>query len=145
MIEKTKITDTQGAGVYISNSTSTVGRQNLTIKDSVIVGPSGVEFKHTNATIENSTLIGTATPTASGSNNNGTCSDGYALAVTTNGVDDLVTGIVTVSGCTFYSGQTTEGDSDGYIFVYKVAEGSSVTIDGETVTDYNTYGGEAQQ
>ena len=145
VIEKTKITDTQGAGVYISNSTSTVGRQNLTIKDSVIVGPSGVEFKHTNATIENSTLIGTATPTASGSNNNGTCSDGYALAVTTNGVDDLVTGIVTVSGCTFYSGQTTEGDSDGYVFVYKVAEGSSVTIDGETVTDYNTYGGEAQQ
>ena len=140
-ITGTTITDTYGVGVYISNSVGNT-KQNLTITNCTISGPSGVEMKHTNATITNSTLIGTATPTASGSNNNGTCTDGYALAVTTNGVNDHVTGTVAVSGCKFYSGTTTEGESNGYVFVYKVADSSSVTIDGKVVTDYNTYGGE---
>ena len=143
-IKNTKITDTYGLGVYISNS-ATKAKQNLTIDNCVISGPSGVEIKHTNATIKNSTLIGTSTPTASGSNNNGNCTAGYAFAATTNGVDDFVTGNVVVSGCKFYSGTTTEGDSNGYVFVYKVAEGSSVTIDDAAVTDYNTYGGEVSE
>ena len=141
-ISGTNITDTHGAGVYISNSISTIGKQNLTIDGCTISGPSAVEIKHTNATITNSTLIGTATPTTSGSNNNGTCSDGYSLAVTTNGVNDYVTGEVVVKGCTFYSGSTVEGAANGYVFVYQVAEGSSVTIDGNVVSNYNTYGGE---
>lgn len=143
-ITNTTITDTFGLGVYISNSASKA-KQNLTINNCVISGPSGVEIKHTNATIKNSTLIGTSTPTASGSNNNGSCTDGYAFAVTTNGVNDYVTGNVEVSNCKFYSGSTTEGESNGYVFVYKVADGSSVTIDGTAVTDYNTYGGEVSE
>lgn len=143
-ITNTKITDTFGLGVYISNSASKA-KQNLTIDNCVISGPSGVEIKHTNATITNSTLIGTSTPTGSGVNGNGTCTDGYAFAATTNGVNDYVTGNVSVSSCKFYSGSTTEGDPNGYVFVYKVAEGSSVTIDGNTVTEYNTYGGEVSE
>ena len=143
-IRNTKITDTYGVGVYISNSASKA-KQNLTIDNCVISGPSGVEIKHTNATITNSTLIGTSTPTGSGVNGNGTCTNGYAFAATTNGVDDYVTGNVVVSGCKFYSGTTTEGQSNGYVFVYKVAEGSSVTIDDKPVTDYNTYGGEVSE
>ena len=146
VIENTTITDIypEGLGVYISNTADNT-KQDLTITNSTITGDSAVEMKHTNATITDSTLVGRATPTASGSNNNGTCSVGYALAATTNGVNELVTGTVNVSGCKFYSGTTTEGDSNGYVFVYKVAEGSSVTIDGNVVSDYNTYGGETNE
>ena len=143
-IRNTKITDTYGVGVYISNSVNN-DKQTLIIDDCTISGHSGVEIKHTNATITNSTLIGTSTPTGSGVNGNGTCTDGYAFAATTNGVNDYVTGNVSVSSCKFYSGSTTEGDPNGYVFVYKVAEGSSVTIDDKPVTDYNTYGGEVSE
>ena len=140
----TKITDTRGVGVYISNSVNNA-KQTLTIDGCTISGPSGVEIKHTNATIENSTLIGTSTQTSSSVNGNGTCTDGYAFAATTNGVNDYVTGNVVVSDCNFYSGTTTEDQSNGHVFVYQVAEGSSVKIDGTVVTEYNTYGGEVSK
>ncbi len=142
-ITSSTIKDTAGAGIYISNS-SADGRekQTLNITNSTVIGPTAVEIKHTNATITGSTLIGTATPTGSGTNNNGSCTAGYALAVTTNGTEDYVTGTVTVSDCKFYNGETSEGVPNGYCFVYTVADGSSVTIDGEAVSDYNTYGGE---
>ena len=142
-ITSSTIKDTAGAGIYISNS-SADGRekQTLNITNSTVIGPTAVEIKHTNATITGSTLIGTATPTGSGTNNNGSCTAGYALAVTTNGTEDYVTGTVTVSDCKFYNGETSEGVPNGYCFVYNVADGSSVTIDGEAVSDYNTYGGE---
>ena len=137
-IKNSQIKDTDGTGVYISNS---AGRalQTLTIDGCTISGPTAVEMKHTNATITNSTLIGTATPTGSGSNNNGACTAGYALAVTTNGVTDYVTGTVSVSNTKFYSGATTEGESNGYVFVYQVADDASVSIDGTKYSNYNTY------
>lgn len=142
-ITNSTIKDTAGAGVYISNSSAdNREKQTLNITNSTVIGPTAVEIKHTNATITDSTLIGTATPTGSGTNNNGSCTTGYALAVTTNGTEDYVTGTVTVSDCKFYNGETSEGVSNGYCFVYTVADGSSVTIDGKAVSDYNTYGGE---
>ena len=127
-------------GVYCSNA-SLPGRerQTLTIENSTIEGPTAVEFKHTDATITNCTLVGTDTPTDSGSNNNGSCTSGYAVAVTTNAVDDYVTGNVVIDNCKVYSGSVGE-EENGYYFVYRVADGFSVTIDGEKVSDYNTYG-----
>lgn len=127
-------------GVYCSNA-SLPGRerQTLTIENSTIEGPTAVEFKHTDATITNCTLVGTDTPTDSGSNNNGSCTSGYAVAVTTNAVDDYVTGNVVIDNCKVYSGSVGE-EENGYYFVYRVADGFSVTIDGEEVSDYNTYG-----
>ena len=130
-------TEIRSGGVYVSNSAGRE-RQKLTVEDSVICGPTAIEIKHTDATIINSKLIGTATPTGSGSNNNGGCTEGYALAVTGNGVEDLATGTVVVSGCEFYSGAIGSG-SNGYYFVYKLAEGASVTINGQTVNDFNSY------
>ena len=137
-ISGTTITDTSGTGVYISNSANNE-KQTLTIDNCIISGPTAVEMKHTNATITNSTLIGTATPTDSGSNNNGTCTAGYALAVTTNGANDFVTGDVSVSNTKFYSGTTTEGKPNGYVFVYQVADGAAVSVDGTQYSNYNTY------
>ena len=125
-------------GVYVSNSS---GRelQTLTIEKSVIYGQTAVEIKHTNATITDSTLVGTTTPTGSGANNNGGCTEGYSLAVTTNGVNDKATGIVTVNKCKFYNKDVT-GEPNGYYFVYKLADGASVTIDDNKVNNFNSYG-----
>ena len=50
-----------------------------------------------------------------------------------------------MSDCKFYNGTATEVDPNGYVFVYQVADGSSVTIDDKPVTDYNTYGGEVSE
>ncbi|MBM6920348.1 hypothetical protein H6A12_04145 [Phocea massiliensis] len=125
-------------GVYISNSAGRE-KQTLTIEGSTIYGPTAVEMKHTNATITDSTLIGTSAVTGSGSNNNGGCTEGYALAVTGNGVNDLATGTVTVTNCKFYSQEAT-GEPNGYYFVYKLADGASVTIDGKLVDNFNSYG-----
>ena len=125
-------------GVYVSNSS---GRelQTLTIDNSVIYGATAVEIKHTNATITDSKLIGTTTPTGSGANGNGGCTEGYSLAVTTNGVDDKATGTVKVTGCKFYNADIAE-EPNGYYFVYKLADGASVTIDGKKVNNFNSYG-----
>ncbi len=124
-------------GVYVSNSAGRE-KQTLTIENSTIYGPTAVEMKHTNATITNSTLVGTVAPTGSGSNNNGGCTAGYAFAVTGNGVNDLATGTVVVTDCKFFSEAITD-EPNGYYFVYKLAEGSSVTIDGTSVNDFNSY------
>ena len=124
-------------GVYVSNSAGRE-KQTLTIENSTIYGPTAVEMKHTNATITNSTLVGTVAPTGSGSNNNGGCTAGYAFAVTGNGVNDLATGTVVVTDCKFFSEAITD-EPNGYYFVYKLAEGSSVTIDGTSVDNFNSY------
>ena len=123
-------------GVYVSNSS---GRdlQTLTIEKSVIYGATAVEIKHTNATITGSTLVGTTTPTGSVANGNGGCTEGYSFAVTTNGVNDKATGTVVVSECEFLSGE--KGENPGECFVYELAEGASVTIDGNAVTNFNSY------
>ena len=130
-------TEIRSGGVYVSNSANRE-MQKLTIENSTIYGPTAVEIKHTNATITDSVLVGTSTPTGSGANNNGGCTEGYALAVTSNGETDLATGTITVTNCKFYNG-TVSGEPNGYIFVYKLGEGASVTIDGESVDDYNSY------
>lgn len=72
-----------GQGIYVSNNKNNA-KNKLTIKDSTIVGDSGVEVKFTDVTIDNSTLIGLGNPgdyTASG---NGSTTVGAALAVTDN-------------------------------------------------------------
>ena len=124
--------------VYISN-TSDKAKQTLLIDDSTITGTTAVEVKHTNATIRNSVLTGTATPTGSGSNNNGTCTDGYAFAVTTNGVNDLATGNCVVENTKLYNGNVSTGAPNGYYFVYKMASGFKTVINGQNVSDFNTY------
>lgn len=138
------ITDTYGAGVYISNSLNKQ-KQNITIDTCTITGPTAVEIKHTNADIRNSHLIATTSPIASGENGNGSCTDGYSFAATTNGASDYVTGTVTVADTTF--GLKTEGQEEipGYVFVYQVADGNTVTVNGTPVSSYNTYGGEEQK
>ena len=126
-------------GVYVSNA-ALPGRElnTLVIEGCTIFGPTAVEFKHTNATITDSILVGTDTVIGSESNNNGGCTSGYAVAVTTNGIDDYVTGTVVINNCKIYNGMIGDVEN-GYYFIFKVKDGHSVTIDGEMVDDYNSY------
>ena len=131
-----------GAGIFISNSAS-AAKQTLNIENSIITGASAVEIKHTNATITGSTLIGTGVPSVQ-KNNSGSCALGFGLAVTSNAhtADDAVTGNVVVTDCKFYHGEITEGEPNGYYFVYKLAEGASVTVDGAPADITNAYSAE---
>jgi predicted ribosomally synthesized peptide with SipW-like signal peptide len=140
-IKNSTIVDTYATGVYISNSSASGReRQTLTIEKCNITAPTAVEVKHTNATITNSTLTGTGTPTSSVVNGNGTCSSGYSVAVTTNSATDKVTGKVEVANCTLNNAVGSDTDR-GYCFVYELASDASVTINGTAVANdgINTY------
>ena len=134
-IRNTKILN---GGVYVSNQAAKE-KQQLTIENSTIYGDTAVELKHTNATIKNSTLVGTATSKGSVENGNGGCTDGYALAITSNSAGEKASGEVVVTNCKFYSGEIGE-TPNGYYFVFSLEEGSSVKIDDESVNNFKSYG-----
>ncbi len=136
-VKDTKITDTRGTGIYISNGSGRA-KQNLTLEGCTVQGPTAVEIKHTDAVINDSTLIATV-PTNSQESSSGICTLGYALSVTTNGANDLATGTVSATGCQFQSPNDVTSETNGYCFVYQLAEGSSVSINGQPVTNFNTY------
>lgn len=128
-------------GIYVSNSVATGNRQKLTITDSTVTGTTAIEVKHTDATITGCTLIGTAEQ-LSVKNGNGSCTEGFAFAVTGNGDTDKTTGTVVVSGCKFYNGKpsSTDAEENGFYFVFTTAEGASVTVDGEAADETAVYG-----
>ncbi len=137
-IRNTKITATAGPGVFVSNSANR-DKQTLIIEDSIIESAmTAVEVKHTDATIKNSTLTTTyAGGTFAKASGSGSCTKGYAFAVTANGASEKATGTVVVENCTL-NGSTT-GEQCGDYFVVERAEGASVTIDGTAVEAKNTY------
>ena len=128
-------------GIYVSNSVATGNRQKLTITDSTVTGTTAIEVKHTDATITGCTLIGTAEQ-LSVKNGNGSCTEGFAFAVTGNGDTDKTTGTVVVSGCKFYNGKpsSTDAEENGFYFVFTTAEGASVTVDGAAADETAAYG-----
>ena len=78
-----------GPAIYISNSKTNTenenqGWQTLTVEDSTITGPSGIEVKFTNATISNSTITATAEEPTFDQYNNGSTSGGFAVVATDN-------------------------------------------------------------
>lgn len=137
-------------GVYISNA-STAGRekQTLTIENCTILGGdsasavgTALEIKHTNATITNTTLIGVG-EIGTREEGSGGCSNGYALAVTSNRSDDYTTGEVVLTDCTLLYKATAESEtSEGSVFVFTIAEGdgNSVMINGTPATETDSYG-----
>ncbi len=129
-------------GIYVSNSVNTGNRQKLTITDSTVTGTTAIEVKHTDATITGCTLISTAAEQKSQINGNGSCTEGFAFAVTGNGDADKTTGTVVVSGCKFYNGKpsSTDAEENGFYFVFTTAEGASVTVDGEAADETAVYG-----
>lgn len=129
-------------GIYVSNSVNTGNRQKLTIKDSTVTGTTAIEVKHTDATITGCTLISTAAEQKSQINGNGSCTEGFAFAVTGNGDTDKTTGTVVVSGCKFYNGKpsSTDAEENGFYFVFTTAEGASVTVDGAAADETAVYG-----
>lgn len=140
VIRDSIITATDAPAIYVSNSAGQA-RQTLVIENCTITGTTAVEVKHTDVTITDSTLTGTATPTGSVENNNGSCSDGYSFAMTTNGANDRATGNVALTNCLLYNGTETTGESNGYYFIFTPAEGFTVTINGTQITDFeDSYG-----
>ncbi len=137
-IRNTNITATAGPGVFVSNSANR-DKQTLIIEGSTIESAmTAVEVKHTDATIKNSTLTTTyADGTFAKASGSGSCTKGYAIAVTANGASEKATGTVVVENCTL-KGSTT-GEQCGEYFVVERAEGASVTINGTLVTANNTY------
>lgn len=129
-------------GIYVSNSVNTGNRQKLTITDSTVTGTTAIEVKHTDATITGCTLISTAAEQKSQINGNGSCTEGFAFAVTGNGDADKTTGTVVVSGCKFYNGKpsSTDAEENGFYFVFTTAEGASVTVDGAAADETAAYG-----
>lgn len=129
-------------GIYVSNSVNTGNRQKLTITDSTVTGTTAIEVKHTDATITGCTLISTAAEQKSQINGNGSCTEGFAFAVTGNNASDKTTGTVVVSGCKFYNGKpsSTDAEENGFYFVFTTAEGASVTVDGEAADETAVYG-----
>lgn len=132
----------KGVGIYVSNSVNTGNRQKLTITDSTVTGTTAIEVKHTDATITGCTLISTAAEQKSQINGNGSCTEGFAFAVTGNGDADKTTGTVVVSGCKFYNGKpsSTDAEENGFYFVFTTAEGASVTVDGAAADETAAYG-----
>lgn len=129
-------------GIYVSNSVNNGNRQKLTITDSTVTGTTAIEVKHTDATITGCTLISTAAEQKSQINGNGSCTEGFAFAVTGNGDADKTTGTVVVSGCKFYNGKpsSTDAEENGFYFVFTTAEGASVTVDGAAADETAAYG-----
>lgn len=140
-INNSTIVSTGDVGIYVSNSVATGNRQKLTITDSTVTGTTAIEVKHTDATITGCTLIGTAEQ-LSVKNGNGSCTEGFAFAVTGNGDTDKTTGTVVVSGCKFYNGKpsSTDAEENGFYFVFTTAEGASVTVDGAAADETAAYG-----
>lgn len=140
-INNSTIVSTGDVGIYVSNSVNTGNRQKLTITDSTVTGTTAIEVKHTDATITGCTLIGTAEQ-LSMKNSNGSCTEGFAFAVTGNGDADKTTGTVVVSGCKFYNGKpsSTDAEENGFYFVFTTAEGASVTVDGAAADETAAYG-----
>lgn len=140
-INNSTIVSTGDVGIYVSNLVNTGNRQKLTITDSTVTGTTAIEVKHTDATITGCTLIGTAEQ-LSVKNSNGSCTEGFAFAVTGNGDADKTTGTVVVSGCKFYNGKpsSTDAEENGFYFVFTTAEGASVTVDGAAADETAAYG-----
>ena len=100
-----------GPAIYISNSKTNTenenqGWQTLTVEDSTITGPSGIEVKFTNATISNSTITATAEEPTFDQYNNGSTSGGFAVVATDNTMepnDPAPEGTIEIDGG-YYSG-----------------------------------------
>ena len=112
------------AGVYLSGTTAWGENKNsLTITGSTITGGSAVEVKHGNVTVTDSTLTTKGTLTMV-SNGNGTCSGGYALALTNSGTEETVGAFIVNSG-TF----------TGAVGIKDANPDASITIKGGTFSE----------
>ncbi len=140
-INNATISSSEGPGIYIANSAGKAF-QTLNLTDSTVSGPTAVEVKHTNATITGCTLIATAADTTAVVSGSGSCTAGYALAVTSNRADDLATGTVTVTDSRLFTG-SADGEPNGRHFVFQPADGASVTINGTLVNDFGVYAPQA--
>lgn len=117
--------------VFLSGSSAWNDKMNnLIITDSTITGGvSAVEVKQGNVTVTNSTLEAAATPAPMISNGNGSCSTGYALALTNSGTDATNGAFVVNSGR--FTGAVGVKEASGTGVVDNTAE-ASIAIKGGT-------------
>ena len=146
-INNSTITDTSadGAGVFLSGSAAWAAGQfnKLTITNgSTIKGATAVEVKNGNVVVDNSTLTATTASATMSSNNNGSNTVGYALALTHSGaagVEEAAKGSITVNSGTITGavGIQETGDKAVGTVVAETANTTDATIavKGGTFTD----------
>ena len=97
-----------GPAIYISNSKANTemegqGWQTLTVENSTITGPTGIEGKYTNMTLSNCNITATAEPSYA-QNNNGSTALGFAVVSTDNATNSTVPvpkGTISINGGTY--------------------------------------------
>lgn len=130
VVNETTITSRDTA-VFLSGSSAWNDKMNnLIITDSTITGDvSAVEVKQGNVTVTNSTLEAIITSDSMTSNGNGSCSTGYALALTNSGTDATNGAFVVNSGR--FTGAVGVKDASGTGVVDNTDE-ASIAIKGGT-------------
>jgi hypothetical protein len=102
------VTNNGGPAIFMSG---TYGNGSaLNISGGSYSGVTGVEVKHADVSIQNATLIATATPASYVATSNGSCTAGYAFATTKNITESGASGNVTISGCTLTLPTTATND-----------------------------------
>lgn len=133
-------TDPLGIGIYISNTLATEDKMHtFNITNSTAIGATAMEVKYTNATIVGCTLVANAAELSAKENNNGACTLGYSLAVTTN-PGTQIAGTVTVDETTTLTWKKGETEEEGKVFVYNPdGATTSVNVKGTAISDTMTY------
>jgi len=123
--------ESSDVAVFLSGSSAWSNKMNnLIITDSTITGGvSAVEVKQGNVTVTNSTLKATTTSASMTSNGNGSCSTGYALALTNSGTDATNGAFVVNSGR--FTGAVGVKEASGTGVVDNTAE-AAIAIKGGT-------------
>ena len=127
-VSNTTIIDSceDGSGIYISNNAYN-DMQTLIVENSNVLGATGIEIKHTNASITGSTLSATGNPAEFEENNNGSTAIGYCFAITSNSTPnsiDITRGTIefgdvvfmpVVSGCEVFNSSASQGVNNGAV------------------------------
>lgn len=127
-VSNTTIIDSceDGSGIYISNNAYN-DMQTLIVENSNVLGATGIEIKHTNASITGSTLSATGNPAEFEENNNGSTAIGYCFAITSNSTPnsiDITRGTIefddvafmpVVSGCEVFNSSASKGVNNGAV------------------------------
>lgn len=134
-------TDVEGVGIYISNTLGADDKiHTFNLTDSTVIGATALEVKHTNATIVGCTLIANAPELTATENGNGSCTQGYSLAVTTNSASSHISGNVSVDETTTLIWKKGEVEEEGKVFVFNPdGTATSVIVKGTAISEAMTY------
>ena len=117
-------------GMYVSGSKALESLHNLTLKNSTVIGGTGIEIKYANLNMENCT-VNAINPLSYEKNNNGSTAQGFAIVATDNTMDQEAAdpqGKISINGGNYVGTIGLEN------YEHNVARDTDVTITGGTFT-----------